>query len=438
MKWTVSIILVTLFVVALTAGVMNLGGGVPVETAQAEVREIRQYVDERGETRLPQTHLITMPFAGRLEKIDLEVGDKVAPEAPVARIVPKDLQDEVAEAAAAVARLEAAIAEKGNLELEKRTQEQAKLMVEAARQRIKASLARMNFAEDFLAKMRRLATSGTRTDEDVDRAEVRAVETKVEYAEDNLTLRIIEILPGIIDAYIGDQQRGEETLRQEKLEAEARLRQVQTRRERGTMRSPVEGVVLEKHVENERYLPAGEVLLEIGELEHLEVEADVLSQDVVAVRLGQPVEIYGPAIGAPQGAGVAGTVKQIYPAGFTKESSLGVEQQRVKVVVAFDNEVLQRLITEQEIGVGYRVRVRIFTAQSTGLTVPRSAVFHGPAGDWQVFVVRGGRARRVNVEVGLLNDQRVEILDGVNEGEPVVLAPDTSLEDGARVRTNNS
>lgn len=438
MKWTIAIILVAVFAVALIFGVMSMGSGLPVETAQAEVREIRQYVDERGQTRLPETHLITMPFAGRLEKINLEVGDRVSTTDYVARVVPQDLQDEVAEAAAAVARLEAAVNEKGNLDLETKTQEQAILMVEAARERIKASLARMNFAEDFLARMRRLAGTGARTDEEVDRAEVRQVETKVEYAEDNLSLRIIEILPGIIEAYIGDQQRGEKTLTEEKTEAEARLRQMQTKRGRGTMFSPVDGVVLAKHVENERYLSAGEVLLEIGEPQRLEIEADILSQDVVNVREGQPVEIYGPAIGAPLGEGVGGTVKKIYPAGFTKQSSLGVEQQRVKVVVAFDQDVLPKLIDQQELGVGYRVRVRIFTAESRGITVPRSALFRGPAGTWQLFVIRGGKARRVDVTVGLLNDERVEITGGVQENEPVILAPDTRLEDGVRVQFHES
>ena len=72
------------------------------------------------------------------------------------------------------------------------------------------------------------------------------------------------------------------------------------------------------------------------------------------------------------------------------------------------------------------------------LNIFLNAVFRGPAGGWQLFVVRGGRARRVNVAVGLLNDQTVEIVDGVKENEPVVLAPDTSLEDGDRVTVSSS
>lgn len=72
------------------------------------------------------------------------------------------------------------------------------------------------------------------------------------------------------------------------------------------------------------------------------------------------------------------------------------------------------------------------------MTVPRSALFRGPAGTWQAFVIRGGKARRVDVKVGLLNDQRVEVLDGIREDEPVILAPDTRLEDGVRVQLNGA
>ncbi len=94
----------------------------------------------------------------------------------------------------------------------------------------------------------------------------------------------------------------------------------------------------------------------------LEVEADVLSLDVVAAKVGDRAEIYGPAIGKPPAQAV---VSRIYPAGFTKVSSLGVEQQRVKVILRFKQTDLQRLLKDRRLGVGYRVRVRIFTADKT-------------------------------------------------------------------------
>jgi HlyD family secretion protein len=129
-------------------------------------------------------------------------------------------------------------------------------------------------------------------------------------------------------------------------------------------------------------------------------------------------------------------VSNIYPSGFTKISSLGVEQQRVKVIVQFDGDDLRRLLDERGIGVGYRVRVRIRTSEKPdALRVPRSALFRGPGSKWQVYAIRGGQTRLQAVEVGLINDRMAEITDGLEDGDFVVRAPESGLEDGQRVKT---
>ncbi len=200
---------------------------------------------------------------------------------------------------------------------------------------------------------------------------------------------------------------------------------------RGTMTSPVGGVVLHRFVRDEGHLAAGTKLLEIGSLDRMEVEADVLSVDVVNVKPKDPVEIYGPAIGSPSARGI---VDRVYPAGFTKVSSLGVEQQRVKVVVRFDPKDLARLLAERNLGVGYRVRVRVQTAaKPDALVVPRSALFRGPDGGWQLYALRGGRARLQDVTLGILNDELAEVTQGLPEGDLVVPSPESNLRDGQRV-----
>ena len=102
-----------------------------------------------------------------------------------------------------------------------------------------------------------------------------------------------------------------------------------------------------------------------------------------------------------------------------------------------DPGVASKLRKDRDLGVDYRVRVRIFTAeQSQALVIPRSALFKGAAGQWQLFVVRNGRAQLQAVKVGLMNDDAVQILDGVQPDEEVILAPETSLADGTKVRPN--
>ena len=164
----------------------------------------------------------------------------------------------------------------------------------------------------------------------------------------------------------------------------------------------------------------------------LEIEADVLTQDVVKVQLGDPVDIIGSALG---GKSISGTVGRIYPQGFTKVSSLGVEQQRVKVIVNFDDGVLDQLkLDGKTLGVDYRLRVKIYTDEKAKtITVPRAAVFRSGAGSWQAFAIEAGIARLRDVTIGLRNDFDVEIIDGIAVGETVIIAPDSTITDGLRV-----
>ena len=210
------------------------------------------------------------------------------------------------------------------------------------------------------------------------------------------------------------------------------------------MTSPVSGVVLERLVTNERFLPAGEILMEIGQLEDMEVEVDVLSLDAVNVKIGNRVELHGPAVGTrldtdQESRPIRGTVKRIFPAGFTKISSLGVEQQRVRIIVDIDPDDLKWLQEERGLGVGYRVRARIITAEKAeAVVVPRSTLFRNVNGDWQLYAVEEGRAKARVVRLGMLNDETAEVLEGVKVGDLVVLAPESSLSDGVLVSAGGS
>ncbi len=415
-----------------------------VDMAPARSGPIRTFIDEQAKTRLPKTWLITMPYSGRIEAVTLAEGDKVEQGQLVAQIVPVDLEHTLQEAQAVVDRLDAAIAENAYSEVEKtalrQAQEFVKSMndtVEMARERVKAGLARADYAEKNLGRVRELVASRTVPQDELDRAYVEHVQASVDLAQDRLVLSATEslaaatnLLPTMIGQYIQGKSYTEAVLQKQRTEAAARLSKTREDHRRGLMTSPIDGVVLARHVSNERFLTAGELLVELGRLGDLEIEAEVLTLEVVDVEEGDPVEIYGPAIG-PKPA--RGYVHAVYPAGFTKLSSLGVEQQRVMVIVRFAEGELERLL-QRGLGVGFRVRVKVFTAEKAeALVVPRPALFRGEDGTWQVFAVRDGRARRQRVEVGLMNDQQAEILKGLQPGELVVLAPESSLEDGMRV-----
>ena len=431
----------------------SMPSGLPVQTAKVTRGSIREFVDERGKTRLPESHLITMPFAGRVEAIGLIEGQTVTAGQVVARISATDIDEEVAEAKAAVDRLDASLVENDDTTIEESTREQADLFVEsmiatvaAAEARKLAGKSRLDYSEIFLGRTRKLSETGAETQDDLDKAELAYVESQIDYRTDVLTVEALRsmqaatnLLPRMVTEQISKKSLSAAVIRQQKREAEARLRLALIRQERSAMKSPVDGVILERAITNEQYLTAGTTLLRIGQPEQLEIEADVLSEDVVQIRPGDAVEIYGPAVGATAGRGVAGAVDRIYPSGFMKISSLGVEQQRVTIIVRFAEGVLGQLQSEREIGVDYRVRVRVFTDQQANtLLVSRSAIFRSGENGWEVFVVRSLRAAKQKVEVGLMNDEAVEIKSGLAEGDTVIVAPESNLEAGTRVATSGA
>jgi HlyD family secretion protein len=419
----------------------------PVEAGLVARSPIREMIEDDGKTRLADTFQITMPFAGRIEAIDLPEGTPVKKGQVVARVIPRDLDLDIKAATAAVDRLKASIVENDDVTVESTTLEQSlnfvestNRTVEAATERVKAGEAKLTYAEKNLNRTRRMAENKTASQDALDQAEVNQVQGSVDYHQDVLVQRAMQsiqaataLMPTAVRQYIKRKSLSSDVLAKQLTEAQVKLQQAEQNQNRGTMNSPVEGVVLERPLTNERQVAAGTLLMKIGRWEDLEVEADVLSQEVVRVRPGQKVEIFGPAIG-PLPA--RGEVSRIYPAGFTKVSSLGVEQQRVKVIIRLEPEELSRLRTERALGTDYRVRVRVITAEKDRtLVIHRSALFRGGDGQWQVFAVRGSRATLLPVKVGLMNDDWAEVLSELTEGEAVVLAPETNLSDGKWVRT---
>jgi HlyD family secretion protein len=190
--------------------------------------------------------------------------------------------------------------------------------------------------------------------------------------------------------------------------------------------SPVDGHVFKVFRESEGAVQTGEPLLEVGNRENLEVRVEVLSADAVKIRKGTPV--YFRRWGGE--GGLTGIVRIVEPAGFTKISSLGVEEQRVLVIV----EITSPFEVWRSLGDGFRVDAHfILWEEKDVLQVPATALFRSGAG-WAVYVDDGGRARLRVVEVGRRGRLHVQILQGIKEGEAVVAHPDEAVKDGTRIR----
>jgi HlyD family secretion protein len=187
-------------------------------------------------------------------------------------------------------------------------------------------------------------------------------------------------------------------------------------------RSPVDGKVLRILEKNERFVPAGTPLVEIGNPGLLEVVIDVLSSDAVRIRPGNRVvvEDWG------GGGALVGAVRRIEPAAFTKISALGIEEKRVNIIAMLDRP-------EPRLGDNFRIQARIVTSQASRvLRVPVSALFRGEGG-WELFVIENGRARARKVKIGMRGADMAEVLGGLRAGERVVTHPPNELQEGMRV-----
>ncbi|MEE8523844.1 MAG: HlyD family efflux transporter periplasmic adaptor subunit, partial [Thermoanaerobaculia bacterium] len=344
----------------------------PADVTIVERGSLRVTIDEEGETRVRERYMVSAPVAGRVLRIELESGDPVIadetvlasfqPSAPV----PLDARSH-AEAEARVRSAQAALGR-----------------ARAERQRIAAEL---RFAEAEGQRFRRLATAEIVSQETLESAElkvetnqdaVRSAEFAVKNAESDLEVARARLLQ--------DDVGGSAT------------------RKPILIRAPVAGVVLRRLRESEAIVPAGEPLIEVANPDELEIVSDLLSTDAVKIRRGQRVLIEQWGGDRP----LDGVVRRVEPYGFTKISALGVEEQRVNVVIDFDDprEAWEAL------GDGYRVEVRVIVWESDDvIKVPTSALFR--RGDqWAVFVLADGKAAERQVEIGERNGLEAEVKSG--------------------------
>ena len=384
-------VLAGLLTVAALLGVALWPRATVVDVAMTTRGPLLVTVDEEGVTRVRERFIVSSPVAGRVLRIELDPGDRVTRGQPVAlvRAEAAPLLDERARAEAG-ATVESARAALGR--------------ARAEQQRATATVAQRHRE---LARVRELAESQVVAAQELD-----THEAEVKVAEESANAATFAV------------QAAASELRR----AQARLipTSADTRGRVVTVNSPADGVVLKRIRESESMVPAGEPLLELGDPMHLEIVSDLLSTDAVRVK---------PAARAivEQWGGddtLHATVRRIEPAGFTKISALGVEEQRVNVILDLENQSAACAA----LGDAYRVEVRIVVWEGQDIVkVPTSALFRH-AQQWAVYRVVGGRALRTPVEVGHQTSQEAEIVTGVSVGDRVIVHPGDTLKHGARVR----
>lgn len=363
-----------------------------VEAAAVERARFEQSIDEDGRTRLRERYVVSAPVTARLSRIALREGDRVEAGDTVAVLMPvmPTLFDErsLEEASARARAAEAGVAgANARVERTRLAQEEARLELQRTER-----LAREGFVAASRLDTARLALDGARRE-----------------LEGALAARDVAI--------------------HERTQALAAIQPAGATVAKGRplfVRAPVSGVVLRVPLQSEATVAPGAALLDIGDPLRMEIVAELLTTDAVNAKPGTraSVERWG-------GPPLEARVRRVEPAAFTKVSALGIEEQRVNVLLDLTSPPAAWLA----MGDGFRVTVRVIIASSDdAITVPVGALFPHADGGMAVYLLDGNRARLQTVELAARNGSVGWVRAGLKVGQRVIVYPPPGVADGRRVR----
>jgi HlyD family secretion protein len=390
------IVVVLLVVAAVTLALLPR----PVAVDVAEIRRgpLVVTITDDGRTRIRERYVVSAPLSGRLVRIRLKPGDPVvAHETQLTTIEPADptLLDPRA-IAQAEARVKSAEARLGQ-----------------ANPRFDSAKVALNHAETEFGRIQKLIDKNAGSQQELDNLKVAFQQAGNEYEASRFEVEIagfeLEVARAALTHGTDGKPSGDWSF---------------------PLTSPISGRVLRVFQESATIVNPGDRILEIGDPADLEVEVDVLSRDAVRIRPGSRVmlEQWGGS------ESIAARVRLIEPSAFTKVSALGIEEQRVNVIIDFADTPESR----PPLGDGYRVEAAIVEWESENvLTVPTGALFRIDD-DWAVFVIQRNRAKLTKVELGHRNDNDAEVVKGLEEGHRVILYPGDRIENGVSIEQRST
>src|SRR5512136_2286691 len=393
-KWITVIIVLTAVLAAIVYGFIPKP--VPIDMVKVMRGPFKVTVGEEGKTRVKDRFTLSAPVPGFMKRLNLKVGDRVVEGQALVEIEPlrSNLLDPRSRATA-----EAAVSA-------------AEASLRAEEKRVQAAAADADYAQRNLERMQKLYEKHLIAKESYEQSEATAKRSRA----------VLLSAEAAVKAARSEVIRARTALQYSAADnAEIQGRIV-------LIKAPVDAGVLKLYRESEGVVQASEPIIDIGDPRKLEVTVEVLSADAVRIKPGMPVmfERWG------GNSTLSGTVRIVEPTGFTKVSSLGVEEQRVLVIVDI---VASDSREEQSLGDCYRLEASFTIWEGKEvLQVPAGALFRKQDG-WAVFVVENGRALTREVKVGHRTGLAAEILSGLSVGEEVISHPDNSIEHGIRVRS---
>jgi HlyD family secretion protein len=376
-RWRWALLIAALLVAGL--GYAFWPVAIPIDAGKVTRGPMVVGITDDGVTRAKELYMVSAPVTGYLSRIELEAGDRVARGTVITRMSGRP-----------------------SAPLDPRSQQDLHAALAAARASESGIVASLAQSRRDLARAEQLAGRGF-----LPRSKLEAARTLVSTGQSALALARAEIA---------------------RIQAQSASPTGAAAGVAVAVRAPARGSVLSVINESAGIIAEGTPLMSIGDPRQIEVVVDLLSREAVRVKVGDLVEITQWGGEAP----LTGHVERIEPFGRLKVSALGIEEQRVNLIIGFDAASLPKAT---RLGDGYQLDAKfILWSRADALRVPIGALFRGPDGGWRVFVIASGRARERTVRIDHINDEFGEVAEGLSEGQTVILNPGNALAEGKRVK----
>jgi len=349
---------------------------IPVQVATVDQGLLRSTLIDEGRTRMHETYVVSAPIAGELLRVDVEPGDEVTKGDTLARLT----------------RNRAGF-------LDARSDSTSMSLIEAAESRLRAAIDAREYATRELDRAQKLAESNL-----ISQSTLEGAKTRVRSASAEETLTRSELSRARSALLSPESQNTSASI---------------------AIRAPVSGYILEALQRSEVAVQIGTPIVVLGDPTRIDVVAEFLSQDALRIEPGDSAFIENWSTDESAGDSIRAIVERIEPTARTKISALGIEEQRTRVILRFDEAVPPALRAHQ-----YRVDARVVIDQVEQVVrVPLGALFRN-GNEWSVFIVRDGRAWLQPVELGIRGDEVAEVKGGLSPGDQVVLFPNRELSNG--------
>lgn len=386
---------------------MNMQGGQDVETVVVEKGEIKQYTEDTAVVQANKKQTVYMEGSGKVNSIQVKEGDSVSKGDVLLTMNTGDLELKLKDADS---KIKAAKAQLASTDVSNYANK-----IEISQSAVDTAKVTYDTTKRNFDNAKTLFEAGAMSEQELKNAEdaFKSSEAGVKSANSQLK----DAKDGAPDY----MKRGYiETVEQAVIFKDSIVREI----EKQQVKAGIDGIVIEKLVEENSIGAPGTAAFLLGDVKSLELESNILADDIYKVHVGNEVEVSGKAIGD---AKLKGKVIKIAPEAKNITSSLGVNQKRVAVTIEITDDI-------GTLKPGYDLDSKIITKmKSDALIIPDTAVFDYK-GSSCVFAIENGKTVLRQIKKGIESDKTIEVLEGLKEGEKIILKPDNNMKEGIKIK----